>query len=124
MGKIADSELEIMRVLWRAGRALTFGEIRNCLAGRVGWSRSTVQTLLGRLRDKGFVTAHSSYASLYSPNISEDEHLQSEGHNFIEKLFDGNAKNLVAGLIRSGRLDENDIDELKQFFTMEGGGES
>ncbi|MDR2167724.1 MAG: BlaI/MecI/CopY family transcriptional regulator, partial [Clostridiales bacterium] len=38
--KIADSELEIMRVLWREGRPLSFTEIRKALEGKTKWSKS------------------------------------------------------------------------------------
>ena len=74
---------------------------------------------MGRLKDKGFVNAQENYVTLYTPTISEEDHVQSEGQNFIDKLFGGSAKKLVAALCKSGQLDESDVDELKQFFTME-----
>ena len=116
--KIADSELEVMRVLWREGRPLSFTEIRTALEGKTTWSKSTMQTFIGRLRDKGIITAHSHYVTLYSPNVTEEEYLKAEGQQFIDKLFHGSAKNLVAALCRNGQLGEDDIDELKSFFKM------
>jgi len=119
--KIADAELEIMRVLWREGRPLSYAEIRTELEGTTDWKKSTIQTLLGRLRDKGIISAQSHYVTLYSSNISQEEYVRSEGQTFINKLFDGSAKNLVAALCRHGQLDEKDIDELKEFFKVEKG---
>ena len=116
--KIADSELEVMRILWREGRPLSFGEIRTALEARTDWKKSTIQTLVGRLRDKGFISAHHHYVTLYTPNLTQEEYVQSEGKSFVNKLFDGSAKNLVAALCRSGQLDEGDIDELKAYFNM------
>jgi predicted transcriptional regulator len=118
--KIADSELEIMRVLWREGRAMSFTEIRTALEGKTKWSKSTIQTFIGRLRDKGIISTHSHYVTLYSPNMTEEEYLKEEGQNFINKLFNGSAKNLVAALYRNGQLGDGDIDELKAFFKMGG----
>ena len=118
--KIADSELEVMRVLWREGRPLSFAEIRTALEAKTKWSKSTIQTFIGRLRDKGIISAHSHYVTLYSPNVTQEEYLMGEGQNFIDKLFDGSAKNLVAALCRNGQLDEGDIDELKAFFKLGG----
>ena len=118
--KIADSELEVMRILWREARPLSFGEIRTELEARTDWKKSTIQTLVGRLRDKGFISAHNHYVTLYTPNITQEEYVQSEGKSFVNKLFDGSAKNLVAALCRSGQLDEGDIDELKAYFKMGG----
>ena len=117
--KIADSELEVMRILWREKRPLSFAEIRTELESSKKWSKSTIQTLVVRLRDKGAIRAQDNYVILYSPNITEKEYLDKEKNSFLEKMFNGNAKNLVASLCQSGHLNENDIDELKQFFTLE-----
>jgi len=118
--KIAEAELEVKRILWREMRPLSFTEIRTELENRKKWSKSTIQTLVARLRDKGAIQAQTHYVTLYSHNITEQEYLSAEGKSFLDKHFDGNAKRLVASLCQSGQLDLNDIDELKQFFTMEG----
>ena len=120
MLKIADSELEIMRILWREGREMPFGEIRAELETTTGWKKSTIQTLVSRLRDKGAITVQDKYVTMYSANISQEEYTQSEGDSFIDKLFGGSAKNLVAALCRNGKLEESDIDELKSYFAMGG----
>ena len=120
--KIADAELEVMRVLWREGRPLSFAEIKAALEKKTDWKKSTIQTLLGRLRDKGVISAQVQYVTLYSPNISEEAFVQTEGQNFLDKLFDGNAMKLVTALCRSGQLDESDVDELKAYFKMGGDG--
>ena len=117
--KIAESELEVMRMLWREKRPLSFAEIRTELENSKKWSKSTVQTLVARLRNKDAISAQDSYVILYSPNITEEEYLDTEKNSFLEKMFNGNAKNLVASLCQSGHLNEDDIDDLKQFFTME-----
>jgi len=117
--KIADSELAVMRILWREGRPLSFAEIRTALERKTDWKKSTIQTLLGRLRDKGVVSTREHYVTLYSPNISEAEYVKAEGQHFLDKLFDGSAMKLVTALCQSGQLDEGDVDELKAFFQME-----
>jgi len=121
--KISDSELEVMRVLWKAGKPLSYAEIRMELESRTDWKKSTIQTLLGRLRDKGAVVTQSHYVTLYASNVNEDEYIKAEGKNFIDKLFDGNAMKLVAALCKNGQLNENDVDELKSFFNAGSDGE-
>jgi len=118
--KIAGSELEVMRVLWREGKPLSFTEIRTQLESTTDWSKSTIQTLITRLRDKGVINTQSHYVTLYSANVTEEEYVHTEEKTFLAKVFDGNAKNLVASLCQSGQLNESDIDELKQFFAMGG----
>ena len=118
--KIADSELEIMRVLWRAGRPLSFTEIRTALQSTTTWSKSTIQTFITRLREKGAISSHEHYVTLFAPTITEEDYLKVEGQNFIDKLFGGSAKNLVAALCRNGQLAEEDVNELHSFFQMGG----
>jgi len=119
--KISDSELEVMQILWREARPLPFAEIRAELETKTGWKKTTIQTLIQRLRDKGAISAQNSYAILYSPQIAQEEYIKSEGKTIVNKLFGGSAKNLVAALCRDGQLNENDIDELKALFKVEGG---
>jgi len=121
--RISESELEVMRVLWRAGQPLSYSEIRTELERTTEWSKSTIQTLVGRLRDKGFVTARRRHVTLYTPNVSEQEYAAAEGKSLLNKVFDGSAKRLVAALYQSGDLTDSDIDDLRQFFTV-GGDES
>jgi len=116
--KITDSELEVMRILWQEGRPLSFSEIRTALESRTDWKKSTIQTLLGRLRDKGAVGTREHYVTLYSPRVSEAEYVKTEGQHFLDKLFDGSAMKLVTALCQSGQIDERDVDELKAFFQM------
>jgi len=118
--KISDSELEVMRILWREAKPLPYAEIRKELESKTDWKKSTIQTLVVRLRDKGAIKATESYVTLYTPLVSEAEYLENEEQSFLDKLFNGSAKNLVAALCKSGKLDENDVDELKSYFRMEG----
>ncbi|MCL1853988.1 MAG: BlaI/MecI/CopY family transcriptional regulator [Peptococcaceae bacterium] len=114
--KIANAELEIMRILWREGRPLSFAQLREELANRKGWNKSTTQTLILRLRKKDIVSADFGDTVMYSPNISEQEFLEAEEQNFLNKLFDGNAKSFVSALCRNGKLNKNDISEFMSMF--------
>ena len=120
--RISDAELAVMRLLWHHGRPLSYAEIRTELEGQTGWNKSTIQTLVNRLRDKGFINAQVHHVTLYTPNISEQEHLNAEGKSLVNKLFDGSARNLAASLCRSGDLTAQDVEELRQFFRVEGPG--
>ena len=117
--KITDSELEVMRILWREGRPLSFKEIRTELESKTKWNKSTIQTLITRLRDKEAISVQMHYITLYSANVAEQDYIRAEEKSLLDKLFSGDAKNLVASLCQSGQLNEKDIDELKQFFNME-----
>jgi len=118
---ISDAELEVMRLLWRAGEPVPFSSIRKELSETIGWEKSTIATLLRRLQDKGAVVAREDGIRYYSPCISKDEYARAEEQSVIDKLYGGNAKNLVAALCSRGKLSEADIDDLKAYFQMGGG---
>lgn len=113
-GKIQDSELEIMRVLWDAGRALPLIEIRGALAARRGWEDSTVKTLLRRLQAKQAVRLEKR--GVYGAAVTEEDYRRWSTRAFLNKLFAGSAKKLVASLVSSGQLGEKDIEELSALF--------
>jgi len=116
--KISDSELEVMRILWREGKAISFSDIRVELQSLRGWDKSTINTLIRRLADKGVISAGKQDVIYYTPNISRAEYTQTQEKNMLNKLYDGSAKNFVAALCDSGKLSEADIDELKKYFQM------
>ena len=97
--KIQDAELEVMRVLWKAGRPAALADIRHALADRCGWEDSTVKTLLRRLCEKGAVAL-------------ESRGMYRAARRLVGKVFDGSAKKLVASLLSDGQLSQADIDEL------------
>ena len=117
--KISDSELEIMRILWREKRPLKVSEFRDELEQRKGWNKSTTGTLVTRLRDKGFIEPTERYGvARYIPLITEDEYMLNEERALLEKF--GSAKKLAIAMVRNGHLSDDDIEELRQFFVMGG----
>ena len=73
-GKISDSELEVMKVLWQAEEAIPVTEIRESLQKSRGWEATTVKTLVSRLVNKGVIRQEKRNVFYYSPLISEREY--------------------------------------------------
>ena len=113
-GTIQDSELEVMRVLWAAEKALPLIEIRRILNARCGWEDSTIKTLLRRLQAKNVVRLDRR--GVYAANVSEKDYNRASTRAFLSKLFDGSAKKLVASLVSDGQLNERDLAELSDMF--------
>lgn len=117
--KISDSELEVMKVLWRAEDALPVNVIRETLQKDRGWEPTTVKTLIGRLVAKGAVRQEKRNVFYYSPLIGEEEYNAWATDNLIRKLYHGSARNLVAALVQSDGLSRDDIEELRNMFRVE-----
>ena len=124
--KISGSELEVMKVLWGAEDALPLTEIRKTLQERFAWSDPTVKTLIRRLCDKGAVLQEKRAEKrekrnvfYYSPLITQEEYNGWAAKDLVNRLFQGSAKNLVAALVQSDGLTEEELGELRSMFKVE-----
>lgn len=118
--KISDSELEVMRLLWEAGTPLPISDIRIVLHERKGWEPTTVKTLVNRLLSKEVIAQEKRKVFYYRPLLSQEEYKGWATHRLIDKLYRGSARSLVAALVHSDSLSDEDIRELRDFFRMEG----
>ena len=117
--KISDSELEVMKVLWRAGEPLPVTDIREALQRSRGWEATTVKTLVSRLVSKGVVCQEKRKVFYYAPLISEQAYNAWATSSLIERLYNGSARELVAALVRSDGLSRDDLAELREMFHVE-----
>lgn len=118
-GKITESEYEVMKVLWESGVPMPVTDIRRILHHRRGWEATTVKTLIARLTDKGAVLQEKRNVFYYSPNISEEAYNSWATGNLIHRLYRGSARDLVAALVQSDELSDQDIRELREMFRVE-----
>ena len=119
-GKISDSELEVMRVLWEAGEALSVTEIRRRLQPVHSWEGTTVKTMITRLTAKGALLQEKRDVFYYSAAINETEYNRCATESLIRKLYQGSAGKLVAALVKDRGLSEEDMEELRALFKVEG----
>ena len=119
--KIADAELEIMRILWREKRPLKVAEFKDELEQNKGWNKSTTHTLVTRLRDKGLIEPTERYGvARYIPLVTEEDYILSEEKALLEKF--GSAKTLALAMVKNGHLTDSDVEELREYF--KNGGET
>ena len=114
---IQDAELAVLQVLWEAGEPLPLAQILTALHARRGWADSTVKTLLRRLQEKGAVTLEKR--GVYAAAIAQQDYHGAANRSFLDKLYQGSAKNLVASLVQEGRLTQEDIADLTAMFRKE-----
>ena len=117
--KITGSELEIMKLLWHAEDALPVTEIREKLQESKEWEPATIKTLISRLVSKGVVRQEKRNMYYYSPIISEAEYSTWATKDLITKVYNGRAMDLVAALVNSDGLTQEDLDELRLMFKVE-----
>src|SRR5689334_18298919 len=101
LGKV---QLEIMRILWREGRA-TARQITEELARSQSITHSTVQTLLRKLETKGAITHQvEDRTFLFRPLYRQDEVTTTALKDMLSRLFDGSVYGLVSHLLQQEDL--------------------
>ncbi len=72
---LGDVQAQIMAAMWRL-EAGTVDQVRNALPPRYQGAYTTVQTMLNRLSERGFLTRRrAGHAIIYRPKISETQYL-------------------------------------------------
>src|SRR5688572_23446684 len=101
---LSGLQLAVMRVLWQRGECSTT-EVVEALAGARGLAHTTVATLLTRLEKRGLLAARRDARQLmYSPQVSEHEVRRSMVGSLLGSLFGGDARELVAHLVREDEV--------------------
>lgn len=113
---IGDSELEIMKVIWKAEGPITSLDIGKAVEEK-GWKKTTIATFLTRLVEKGALSAEKEgKLYYYTPLITEKEYRQSQTKNLIKTLYNGSVKEFAVSLFEENNLTEKDIEELRAIF--------
>ncbi len=109
---LSDGEWKLMNLLWEES-PLTIGTMVERLAEETGWSKATVNIMLGRLADKGAVWADcSGRAKLFYPKFSREDAVKQEAKNTLARIKTGGLGLLVNTMARECALSDEDIEEL------------
>lgn len=120
--QISDSELELMKIIWSKGGKALYAEIMERL-GETGkhWQKNTVITLLSRLVEKGLLkTSKIGRRNEYAALAAEADYQAAQAQTLVNKLYEGEARGLVATLIERKMLTAEDCAELRRFWEREG----
>lgn len=114
--KISDSELEVMKILWKSEIPLTLAQIRQAITSSSDWDSSTIKTLVRRLCEKEVLTIEKREVFYYTPLVTEDTYHAYSTQSLMDKLFGGSAKKLIATLVDGKQLNSTDIEELQKIL--------
>ena len=116
--QVSDSELELMKIIWANGGKALYAQISDGLINNgYKWQKNTIITLLSRLVDKGLLKTNKiGCRNEYFAVVSEQDYQATQTQNFLEKLYEGDAKGLVSTLIQRDMLSEQDYEDLKRYW--------
>ncbi len=114
--RVSDAEWEILRFLWANGEA-TAAEVVAALQETTTWKPTTIKTLLSRLVKKrvvGFRAEIRGYG--YFPLMTEAECARAERQVFLQKVYQGNVRPMLAAFLSDEALTPEDIEALKRLL--------
>lgn len=120
MGRITSTlgarELAIMKVVWRLEEA-SVRDVYEVLRKRRPVAYTTVMTMMGTLETKGYLKKRTDgRAFRYRPARSEGRVITSLVREFVDRVFDGASRPLLAQLVTESRLTEKEREEFKRLI--------
>ena len=118
---VSDSELPLMHIVWDLGGRARFAQVMDVLEQNDSpWNKNTVLTFLARLVDKGLLSTEKfGRRNEYIAQVSQQDYQASQTQTLVEKVYRGSVKGLVASLLQSDSLSQQDLEELRQFWQEE-----
>jgi predicted transcriptional regulator len=114
---LANAELAVMELVWDEGR-LTARKIRETLYPDASKAQhGTVQRLLQRLEEKGFVIRDKSLpVHLFSADISREAYASGQLESLTAKLTGGSIAPLITHLIEHQKITPEEIGRLRRIL--------
>ena len=117
MPRISETEWEVMKVVW--GQApCSAGEIIEALRQTdASWHPRTAKAFLNRLVKKkvlGFSKEGRAY--LYRPLVRREECVDAASESFLERVFGGSFKPMLAHFVEQDKLSPEEIRELRRLL--------
>lgn len=108
---VTHTEWSIMELLWKEPRTLM--ELVNILAETVGWSKSTVTTMVRRMTDKELVTYDTDgRTKLFRAAVDREDVVAQETDSLLDRAYQGSLGLMLSTLVNHKHLSKADIDEL------------
>lgn len=116
---LTETELEIMRILWR----IEMGSVHDVLAqlpqGRE-LAYTSVSTILRILEQKGFVNSRKEgRGHIYLPSVGKQNYEAKSIHHLVENVFDGAPSAMVKRLLESEGITQQELDSIRELLSSE-----
>ena len=117
--RISETEWEVMNVVWGKGPTPAAGIVEALRAADPSWHPKTVGTLLNRLVRKGalgFRKEGRGYT--YYARVRREACVAAESDSFLNRLFGGSFKPMLAYMLESKKLKSGEIAELQEILNQ------
>ena len=113
---MSPAETEILRLVWQIEEA-TVQKVCDQLPPKRNIAYKTVQTLLRRLEDKGYLKHKiKGKAYVFFPAVNREDVVKRTVLDFLDRLFGGDPRPLMQFLAEDGKIDAEDIERLRKLI--------
>ncbi|QHI72170.1 BlaI/MecI/CopY family transcriptional regulator [Aminipila terrae] len=123
--QVSDFELELMKAIWANDGAALYAQIVEVLESKgTPATKNTIISLLSRLIEKGFLRISKiGHRNKYTALVSEAEYKAAQTETFLEKIYEGNVKDLIATLIQKDLISADEYEQVKKHWREDQGKE-
>lgn len=108
---VSPGEWHIMELLWEGPKTLM--DLVAALHDRLGWSKSTVSTMVRRMDDKGLITFHTEgRTKIFRSAVSREDVTARETESLLRRAYNGSIGLLVSAMAQRNDLSKDDIAQL------------
>jgi predicted transcriptional regulator len=113
LSPLTAAQREIMEIVWQCGE-VTVSEVHRALAKKRPVARNTVQTMIVRLEEKGWLKHQEQGRTfIYSANRARSVSLGAKVSQMVDRLFAGAPEELVTALIEYRGLSSEEADRIR-----------
>ena len=115
---LGDQELTLLRYVTDHA-PVTVREAAAKFGESHGLARTTILTMMERLRTKGYLTRGKDAGAFeYRPVVAKKELMHSLVHDFVEKSLGGSLSPIVAYLTEAQGLSERELSDLRRLLDL------
>lgn len=109
---IPQSEWQVMELLWR--QPLTLMQMVSALQKTVGWSKSTVNTMVRRMTEKGLIVFDiEGRAKVFRAAVDREDVVAQETDSLLRRAYRGSIGMMLSAMVKQRKdLTKEDLDEL------------
>jgi BlaI family penicillinase repressor len=115
--RISETEWEVMKVVWAKGPCSAGQIVEELVREDATWHPKTVKAFLNRLVRKGALAFHKEgRAYLYRAAVKEADCVDAASESFLERVFGGSFRPMLAHFVERKKLSEEDIRQLRRLL--------
>ncbi len=115
--RISETEWEVMKVVWAQAPCSASQVIEALRITDASWHPRTVKAFLNRLvRKKALGFSKEGRAYVYRPLVRREDCVDAASESFLERVFGGSLKPMLAHFVEREKLSADEIRELRRIL--------